>query len=149
MKRLQKIINLETYLREFFLPELDCGFQYVTTQGSATSKLSRLTGDQVLLARPESRLSLPQGEGVSYIFDTVIFVLDKDLGNARTPEGEEEQFDRLQAKTLAILDRMLADSTEGRCGLLSGMTVDSVSIVPQALLFGSWCGFSMEITLRA
>lgn len=145
---LQKIRNLETYLRNFFLPELECGFSYVTTQGTATTRLARLAGDQVLSARPEIQLTSPQGEGVSYLLDTVIFVLDKDLGNGKTPEGEEEQFDRLQAKALEILERIRRDATEGHCGLLSGLVLYDARILPQASVFGSWCGFSIEISFQ-
>lgn len=145
---LQKIKRLEAYLRNFFLPQLECGFHYVTTQGSATTRLSRLSGDQVFMARPEISLSSPDGQGVSYFLDTVIFVLDKDLDNGKTPEGEEEQFDRLQDKALAILDRIRNDSTEGNCGLLSGLILYDARILPQASVFGSWCGFSIEITFQ-
>ena len=48
----------------------------------------------------------------------------------------------------AILDRIRNDSTEGNCGLLSGLILYDVRILPQASVFGSWCGFSIEITFQ-
>lgn len=141
----RKLRNLNLYLRGLFLPELECEFHYVTTQGSATTCLSRLAGDQVLSARPEMRLYAENGEGFRENFNTVIFVLDKDLGNAKTAEDEEAQFDRLEVKAAAIVNRIVADATGGNCGLLSGLTLTDVRMVPQALIFGSWCGFSIEL----
>lgn len=145
--RLQNLRNLNTYLKNFRMPGLDCGFLYVTSQADATTALDKLSGDQVLLARPELRL---YGDSDSYeeTIDTAVFVLAKDLGAGRTQEKENNQFDRLAELTDAVLSKIDKSVTEGDCPLLAGFVLTDLAVVPETQIFGSWQGYSISLTFK-
>lgn len=145
--RLQNLQNLNTYLKNFRMPVLDCGFLYVTSQADATTALDKLSGDQVLLARPELR---QYGDSDSYeeTIDTAVFVLAKDLGAGRTQEKENNQFDRLAELTDAVLSKIDKSVTEGDCPLLAGFVLTDLAVVPETQIFGSWQGYSISITFK-
>lgn len=145
--RLQNLQNLNTYLKNFRMPVLDCGFLYVTSQADATTALDKLSGDQVLLARPELR---QYGDSDSYeeTIDTAVFVLAKDLGAGRTQEKENNQFDRLAELADAVLSKIDKSVTEGDCPLLAGFVLTELAVVPETQIFGSWQGYSISITFK-
>lgn len=145
MKRFQRLISLTEYIEGFSLPGIS---PIVTTaQADATSKLQHLSGVQVLAARPECR---QQGDSDSYssVLSTAFFVVAKGLGSANTPERERKQYGELLDIASQIVERVAADSTAGTCGLLSGMSLASVEIVPEASIFGGWLGYSVELTFE-
>lgn len=65
-----------------------------------------------------------------------------------TPERERKQYGELLDIASQIVERVAADSTSGTCGLLSGMSLASVEIVPEASIFGGWLGYSVELTFE-
>lgn len=145
MKRFQRLISLTEYIEGFSLPGIS---PIVTTaQSDATSKLQHLSGVQVLAARPECR---QQGDSDSYssVFSTAFFVVAKGLGPAGTPERERKQYGELLDIASQIVERVAADSTSPTCGLLSGMSLAAVEIVPEASIFGGWLGYSVELTFE-
>ena len=145
MKRFQRLISLTEYIEGFSLPGIS---PIVTTaQSDATSKLQHLSGVQVLAARPECR---QQGDSDSYssVLSTAFFVVAKWLGPAGTPERERKQYGELLDIASQIVERVAADSTSGNCGLLSGMSLAAVEIVPEASIFGGWLGYSVEVTFE-
>ncbi len=145
MKRFQRLISLTEYIEGFSLPGIS---PIVTTaQSDATSKLQHLSGIQVLAARPECR---QQGDSDSYssVLSTAFFVVAKGLGSANTSERERKQYGELLDIASQIVERVAADSTSGNCGLLSGMSLASVEIVPEASIFGGWLGYSVELTFE-
>lgn len=145
MKRFQRLISLTEYIEGFSLPGIS---PIVTTaQADATSKLQHLSGVQVLAARPECR---QQGDSDSYssVLSTAFFVVAKGLGSANTPERERKQYGELLDIASQIVERVAADSTAGTCGLLSGMSLASVEIVPEASIFSGWLGYSVELTFE-
>lgn len=145
MKRFQRLISLTEYIEGFSLPGIS---PIVTTaQSDATSKLQHLSGVQVLAARPECR---QQGDSDSYssVLSTAFFVVAKGLGPAGTPERERKQYGELLDIASQIVERVTADSTFPTCGLLSGMSLAAVEIVPEASIFGGWLGYSVELTFE-
>ena len=145
MKRFQRLISLTEYIEGFSLPGIS---PIVTTaQADATSKLQHISGVQVLAARPECR---QQGDSDSYssVLSTAFFVVAKGLGSANTPERERKQYGELLDIASQIVERVAADSTAGTCGLLSGMSLASVEIVPEASIFSGWLGYSVELTFE-
>lgn len=145
MKRFQRLISLTEYIEGFSLPGIS---PIVTTaQSDATSKLQHLSGVQVLAARPECR---QQGDSDSYssVLSTAFFVVAKGLGSANTSERERKQYGELLDIASQIVERVAADSTSPTCGLLSGMSLASVEIVPEASIFGGWLGYSVELTFE-
>lgn len=145
MKRFQRLISLTEYIEGFSLPGIS---PIVTTaQSDATSKLQHLSGIQVLAARPECR---QQGDSDSYssVLSTAFFVVAKGLGSANTSERERKQYGELLDIASQIVERVAADSTSPTCGLLSGMSLASVEIVPEASIFGGWLGYSVELTFE-
>ena len=145
MKRFQRLISLTEYIEGFSLPGIS---PIVTTaQSDATSKLQHLSGVQVLAARPECR---QQGDSDSYssVLSTAFFVVAKWLGPAGTPERERKQYGELLDIASQIVEQVAADSTSGTCGLLSGMSLAAVEIVPEASIFGGWLGYSVELTFE-
>ncbi len=145
MKRFQRLISLTEYIEGFTLPELGIRPIVTTAQADATSKLQHFSGVQVLAARPECR---QQGDTDSYssVISTAFFVVAKGLGAANTPERERKQFRELLDIASQIVERVAGDSTSGSCGLLSGMSLASVEIVPEASIFGGWLGYSVELS---
>lgn len=145
MKRFQRLISLTEYIEGFSLPGIS---PIVTTaQSDATSKLQHLSGVQVLAARPECR---QQGDSDSYnsVLSTAFFVVAKGLGSANTSERERKQYGELLDIASQIVEQVAADSTSGTCGLLSGMSLAAVEIVPEASIFGGWLGYSVELTFE-
>lgn len=145
MKRFQRLISLTEYIEGFSLPGIS---PIVTTaQSDATSKLQHLSGIQVLAARPECR---QQGDSDSYssVLSTAFFVVAKGLGPTGTPERERKQYGELLDIASQIVERVAADSTAGTCGLLSGMSLAAVEIVPEASIFGGWLGYSVELSFE-
>lgn len=147
MKRFQRLISLTEYIEGFSLPELGIRPIVTTAQADATSKLQHLSGVQVLAARPECR---QQGDSDSYssVISTAFFVVSKGLGPAATPERERRQFSELLDIASRIVERVSGDSTSGACGLLSGMSLAAVEIVPEASIFGGWLGYSVELSFE-
>ena len=151
MSRMSKIIRLDKYLSGLVLrmEYQDGSFrQYkaimTTAQADATSKLSRLSGAQIVAARTECKQS-GDSDGYSSILSTVIFVLDKP-GISRTEELENKQYQALAGLSDAVLTRIADDATSGICNLLSGLKLDSVDITPESSIFGGWSGYSIEIS---
>lgn len=154
MSRMSRIIRLDKYLAALTLQmEYQDGEfrQYravmTTAQADATSKLSRLSGPQIIAARSECKQS-GDADGYSSILSTVVFVLDKGLGTGKTEERENEQYLKLAGLADAALARIADDATSGLCNLLSGLELDSVDITPESSIFGGWCGYSIEISFR-
>lgn len=145
--RLRNLRKLNTFLRNVTVTGLDCGFHYVTDQGDATTTLDKLSGDQVLLARPELR-QYGDSDGYQETIDTAVFVLAKDLGAGRTPEREDAQFDRLENIADAVLKKIDDAVTSEECPLLAGFEITDIAVVPEKQIFGSWQGYSIDITFR-
>lgn len=147
MNRLRNLRNLNSFLRNFSIPGLKCGFRFVTAQADATSTLDKLSGDQVLLARPELR-QYGDSDGYEETIDTAVFVLAKDLGAGRTQEKEDAQFERLGEIADAVLSKIDDTVTGGDCPLLAGFIITDVAVVPEVQIFGSWQGYSIDITFK-
>ena len=147
MKRFQKFIDLTEYISTFSVPGRGIRPIVTTAQADATSKLAHLSGIQVLAARPECRQS---GNTDSYdsVISTAFFVIDKSLAQASTPELERRQYAELLEIAALIVDRIADDADSGTCGLLAGLSVATVEIVPEASVFGGWLGYSVEITFE-
>lgn len=119
----------------------------MTAQADATSTLDKLSGDQVLLARPELR-QYGDSDGYEETIDTAVFVLAKDLGAGRTQEKEDAQFERLGEIADAVLSKIDNTVTGGDCPLLAGFIITDVAVVPEVQIFGSWQGYSIDITFK-
>ena len=145
--RLKNLRKLNTFLRNFTVAGLDCGFHYVTDQGDATTTLDKLSGDQVLLARPELH-QYGDSDGYKETIDTAVFVLAKDLGAGRTQEKENDQFDRLENIADIVLEKIDDAITSGDCPLLAGFEIIDIAVVPEKQIFGSWQGYSIAITFN-
>lgn len=145
--RLKNLRKLNTFLQNFAVAALDCGFHYVTDQGDATTTLDKLSGDQVLLARPELR-QYGDSDGYQETIDTAVFVLAKDLGAGRTQEREDAQFDRLEDIADTVLGKIDDAITSGDCPLLAGFEISDIAVVPEKQIFGSWQGYSIAITFK-
>lgn len=145
--RLKNLRKLNTFLRNFTVAGLNCGFHYVTDQGDATTTLDKLSGDQVLLARPELR-QYGDSDGYKETIDTAVFVLAKDLGAGRTQEKENDQFDRLENIADIVLEKIDDAITSGDCPLLAGFEIIDIAVVPEKQIFGSWQGYSIAITFN-
>ena len=142
MKRLQKLNNLSCYLAAFSIEGATCAF--VVQQADATSRLHSAAGDYVLLARPEMHQD-GDSDAFRQTLSTAIFVLAKGLGAGQTDERSNEQYERLADLAERILQRITDDCTGGRCGLLAGLNLVSVDVVPEYSLFGGWNGYSIEL----
>lgn len=153
MNRLQKLHKLTEYLASFKMTVFeDCKEVYLrpmmtTAQADATSKLAHESGVQVLIARPEGD---QQGNSDYHIdsLATAIFVLEKSLGQEKTPEREDQQYSRLLQIADAILNKIADDTSGDDCNLVSGLALTSVSVVPEASIFGGWSGYSIELSFE-
>lgn len=145
MKRLERLHRANEYLRGFSLPGYEVVPVRVVSQADATSRLARLSGDQVLIARPELHQdgnSDRHRDSISLAF----FVLAKDLGPASSPEAEDELFGRLEKIASDVLTKLADDTTS--CGLLAGLSLTSADVVPENTIFGGWTGYSIDVTLE-
>lgn len=145
MKRLEKLHRANEYLKGFRLNGSGIVPLRVVSQADATGRLSRLSGDQILIARPELHQSGDSDrhrDSISLAF----FVLSKDLGPASSPEAEDELFGRLETIASDVLTKLAYDTTA--CGLLAGLSLTSADVVPENTVFGGWVGYSLDITLE-
>ncbi|MFA6592088.1 MAG: hypothetical protein WCR48_00820 [Bacteroidales bacterium] len=146
MNRLQKLINLNTYLNSFRIAGSDDELAPIitTAQADATSKLAYLDGQRLIAAHPECNQS-GNDDVFSSVVSTAFFVLEKSLAQAKTDDLEQEQYDRLLRIASDIIDKVAADITASGCNTLSGLSLNSVKVVPEASLFGGWLGWSVEM----
>lgn len=149
MRRLQNLHKVNRFLEEMNLRQTGAGFRMVTSQASATTRLDKSSGDQVVIARPECRISSSDQDSCRTYIDTVIFVLTKDLGAGRTDAKESEAYGRLAGIASAVIEHILESTTSGCCELMSGLVVTSINVVPEEQIFGSWFGWSIELSLES
>lgn len=118
-----------------------------TAQSDATSKLAHLSGVQVLIARPEVH---QRGDSDTFREElgTVIFVLEKGLGLDKTEESENEQYSRLLEIADLILAYITEEASSYNCQLVTGLSLASVDVVPEASVFGGWSGYSIELAFE-
>lgn len=147
MKRANSLIDVSQYIREFTLPEYNITPIRVVDSKQATSRLASCSGTQLLIARPELKQT-GDSDTYSEIISTVIFVLEKELGQSRTDEKEDEQFDKLMKVTSDVLTEIERETGSCEQQLLSSFTLVSAEIVPEYSIFGGWCGYSIEIVLE-
>ena len=153
MNRLQKLLKLTEYLEEFKMTVFDdCDTVYIeplmtTAQADATSKLAHLSGVQVLFARPEENQTGNSDYHRDYI-GTAVFVLEKGLGLDKTQDLESIQYKRLLMISDAILGKIADDTSGDDCTLVSGLSLSSVQITPEASIFGGWSGWSIELSFE-
>ncbi|MGM9756912.1 MAG: hypothetical protein ACI3ZM_02040 [Candidatus Cryptobacteroides sp.] len=143
------LIRLNDYLTGFSIDNDGTPLKAImtTAQADATSKLSFLSGIQVLAARPDERRTY-NGDSYSRSLNTAFFVVAKGLAQSGDYEMENEQYRLLARLAAAIVDRVMSDSTSGVCNLLAGLAVASVDIAPESSIFGGWCGYSVEISFE-
>lgn len=147
MKRLERLIKLTQYLTGFRLPGTEIVPIRVVNHDHATSRLNTQHGTQILIARPEVKHS---GNSDTYteFFTTALFVLEKDLGTARTDAREDEQYDRLLELTSNLLTKIENDAGDFDNPHLKSLTLTSVEIVPETSIFGGWSGYSIELEFQ-
>lgn len=147
MKRLQKLVDVNSYLSDFRLsdyPDLE-PINIVNTD-DATGRLSRVSGDQLLIARPEA---YDTGEDSDTYNETVVlafFALAKINSSSLTAEIEEETYSRTLEILRAVLERIGDNLWD--CSTLAGLKMTEVNVVPEYSIFGGWSGWSMEITFE-
>ena len=153
MNRFQKLRKLTEYLSGFRMTVFDdCDTVYIkplmtTAQADATSRLAHLSGVQVLFARPEENQTGNSDYHRDYI-GTAVFVLEKGLGLDKTPDLEDAQYLRLLDIADAIVGKIAEDTSGDDCTLVSGLSMSSVNITPEASLFGGWSGWSVELSFE-
>lgn len=147
MKRLQKLTDLTNYLSALRAPGIDVTPIHVVDQSHATNRLSRRSGVQILVARPEIQ---QEGNSDSYTitYNTCVFVLEKNLGSANTEEKEDKQFLRLAEIASNILTQIERDTDDWSVVELRGITLVSVGLIPESSIFGGWNGYSIELSFR-
>lgn len=147
MKRLERLIKLTQYLSGFRLPGSEIIPLRVVNHDHATSRLAHQSGMQILIARPEVKHS---GNSDSYTesFTTALFVLEKDLGPARTDQREDEQYLRLVELASDVLTQLERDAGDTSNPYLCSLTLDSVEVVPETSIFGGWSGYSIEVSFH-
>ena len=77
-----------------------------------------------------------------------IFVLEKGLGLDKTTDLENVQYRKLLLIADAILGKIADDTSGNDCNLVSGLSLSSVQITPEASLFGGWSGWSIELSFE-
>ena len=145
MKRLSKLKNLNRYLKTFAIPEHpDIRPIRIVDQGDATSRLSKASGDQVLIALPECNQSGSTDqwrEQISFAF----FIIARVNNQMRNPEVEDESYSRLLDIADILLERLCDDMEDRPCGFLGGLELSDINIIPEYSIFGGWSGYSIEI----
>lgn len=154
MNRMSKIVRLDSWLASLAVSldrksggPLVCRAMMTTAQTDATSKLSRVSGPQIVAARAEC-VQTGDSDVYGQVLSTAIFVLDKGLGTARTEELENAQYSALAELADAVMGRLSGDLSSGSCNLLSGLELASVNITPESSIFGGWCGYSVELSFK-
>lgn len=149
MRRLSKLQRLTEYLAGLAVtaaPGCETLHPLMSTaQSDATSKLAHLSGIQILIARPEVSQS---GNSDSHrdVLSTAIFVIEKNLGLDKTEPLENEQYTRLLEVADAVLGAICDETSRDNCTLVTGLSVASVDVTPEASLFGGWSGYSIELS---
>lgn len=153
MSRLSKLQRLTKYLAGLKVGTCGCagspriGSISTTVQSDATSQLAHLSGIQILIARPE----VHQRGGTDSFREelgTVIFVLEKGLGPDKTKESENEMYSRLLEVADAVVATIADETSSQYCRLVTGLSIASVDVVPEASLFGGWSGYSIELSFE-
>ncbi len=145
---LKKLKRINAYLQTFSLEDHpDVAFNFVTGQEDAAPRLVPLAGIQVLIARPEARISFRDPDSIKNdITNTVFFILEKDLGAGKTDRLEQEQYNRALDVADAILSKIREDSRD--CDSLTGFNFTDVEVRPEVKAFGGWNGYSVAISIE-
>lgn len=145
---LKKLKRLNAYLKDFHLEDRrDVTFNFVTGQEDAAPRLQTKTGIQVLIVRPEARISFRDPDSPqSTIMDVAFFVLEKDLGAGKTDQLEYEQYGRCLDVTDEILSQIREDSED--CDAFSGLSFTDAEVRPEVKVFGSWNGYSLSLSIE-
>lgn len=145
MKRFQRLARLSEYINNFKTPESGLKALVSTAASDATSMMTHSSDFQVVVARPEER----QDGGIDNFtssISTAFFIVCPKLGAVSTPEREAAQYSRALEIADEIVGKISDDISAGNCNLLSGLSISSVDIVPEASIFGGWMGYSVEIS---
>ena len=112
MKRLQKLISVNSYLETFSVP----GFQdirpiRVVDGDNASGYLTKAGGKQLLAALPEGRSFGQNTDTFSESVELAFFALAKINGPSRTQEIADRTYHELLEICQAVLDRIAEDLT--------------------------------------
>lgn len=142
MTPFDKLKKLNDLLAQITPPD-ETKMHFTTANADTTSRLDKQTGDQLVVARPElDTHSLTSGS-----ISTVFFLLSRDLGASKTPNKEDDQYERLLNKAHEVF-KLIQTMTEVGCHLLSGLEISRYSVTPETSIFGGWIGWSIEITFE-
>lgn len=145
MNAIEKLSKVNRYLRDFTVDGISA--VVVTRQNDAVTKLSRKAGDQIVAARPELSAT-GNVDNLDPSITLAFFALAKIDGPGMTEQIENETYDRLAGICNSILSKFTEDISGSSCPALCGLDLSSVDVVPEAGIFGGWCGYSIEITLE-
>ena len=123
MNRLSRAVRLDRWFASLRVMSTDGSGKdlrpvMTVAQGDATSKLTRVSGQQIVAARSELHRD-GNSDGYTTTLSTVFFTLEKGLGIARTEKTETEQYERLASLADSVLARLADDIEAGSCCLLT------------------------------
>ncbi|MBQ8422567.1 MAG: hypothetical protein IJX11_09960 [Bacteroidales bacterium] len=145
MNVIQRLSKVNKYIRQFSVDGIRP--VVVTRSGDAVTKLARLAGDQLLVARPELSVD-GDVDCMRPRVTLAFFAIAKIDGPSLTEEVENNTYDRLEVLIDKILAQFAEDITGAECPLLRGMDLVAVDVVPESGIFGGWSGYSIEISLE-
>lgn len=149
MKRLARLKDVNDYLKNLHPPAgTEADIVHVVDQENAAAALSRASGDQILVAVPESVEHGEYTDSFTFSISAAFFTLARINGPSRTREAADEAYSRLLSLAQAMISAIESDLTSGGCRLMSGLILSEVRTVPQYSIFGGWSGWSVELTFR-
>lgn len=145
-KRLERISMLMGYLRDFAVEGLPAPILGVNNEQTTNALVSK-TGPQLVAAYPELSHT-GNSDCYTETLQSVFFVLDKSLGATRTEVSEFEQYMGLMELADAVLTKIERDTSADPCSPLGGLTLMTAKVAPEGSIFGGWCGYSIEVTMK-
>lgn len=147
MKRLSRLISLNSYLRSMKLPD-GTDVVHVVDQENATAALAKAAGDHLLVAVPEISEHGRDSDSFSSTLSAAFFVLARVNGTGRTQISADAAYDRLLVLAQELLSTIEGDLTSGGCTLVAGLVLTDVQVTPIYSIFGGWSGWAVEMTFE-
>ena len=134
------------YLRDFAVEGLPAPILGVNNEQTTNALVSK-TGPQLVAVYPELSHT-GNSDCYTETLQSVFFVLDKSLGATRTEVSEFEQYMGLMELADAVLTKIERDTSADPCSPLGGLTLMTAKVAPEGSIFGGWCGYSIEVTMK-
>ena len=145
MRRLENLVNLTNYLKDFSLSSTKVIF--AIDADNATSKLLNESKNIILVAMPELE-EVGGTDTYSNSLSTAFFVLGTLSDSDKTDELELQMFLELLSISREVANKIEEDISNCTNPLVQGLRLSRVGCIPVGSVFGGWSGWSIDVSFE-